>query len=526
MEWFISTELLSRKFKIAVIALVGAVIILALLAVAAGAWAWQERARLRMEREAHAGNVSAERAQADQERKLLLLSAQEEAFRIRGEVDNELRERRAEVARQEQRAAHREEVLEKKRRELEALEQKVEAEAARVKENQSALEVARAQMDHELERVAGLSLEEARAELLAQVELELDAEVAERIARAGAAVAEEAAEKSREIIIASMQRYASEQSGEASVTVLHLPNDDLKGRIIGREGRNIRALEAATGVDVIVDDTPEAVVISGFDPVRREVARLTLEKLFSDGRIHPARIEETVTKVRADMQRHIQEAGEEACFELGITGIHPELAKLLGTLAYRHSYGQGVLAHCRETGALAGMIAAEIGYDEMEAREIGLLHDIGKAVSHEVEGNHAFAGAEILARLGRSPRVVAAVRAHHYDEEPTTIGAFILMTADAISATRPGARRETLASYIKRLERLEALAVSFDGVERAFAVQAGKELRVMVRPTQVSDDQAFGLARKLAKRIHSEMPYSGQVKVCVLRETRSVEYAH
>jgi len=327
------------------------------------------------------------------------------------------------------------------------------------------------------------------------------------------------------VLISAIQRHAADQSGETSVTVVPLPSDELKGRIIGREGRNIRALEAATGVDLIIDDTPEAVVLSGFDPVRREVARMTLEKLFSDGRIHPARIEEMVARSRQDIQLRIKEEGEGACFEAGLQGVHPELVKLLGTLRYRTSYGQNVLQHASESAALAGAIAAEIGADEQEAREIALFHDVGKAVEHEVEGSHAVIGAEILARLGRPAGVVHAVRAHHYDEEPHTVGAFIVLAADAISAARPGARRETLASYIKRLERLEGIAQDFEGVERAFAIQAGREIRVMVTPGRIDDDAATVMAREIAKRIETELTYPGQIKVTVLRETRSVEYA-
>ena len=357
------------------------------------------------------------------------------------------------------------------------------------------------------------------------MESELDSEVAGRIRAADQRVREEASERSREILIAAMQRHASDQTGESSVTVIHLPSDDLKGRIIGREGRNIRALEAATGVDVIVDDTPEAVVLSGFDPVRREVARVTLERLFADGRIHPARIEEMVGKSRSEIIQRIKEEGEAACQELGIPTVHPELAKLLGTLRFRNSYGHNVLSHSKDTAAIAGMIAAEIGYDEQEAKEIGLFHDIGHAVEQGVEGSHAIIGGEILARLGRPAAVVQAVRAHHYDEEPRSIGAFIVMTADAIAATRRGARREALAASLKRLERIEAIAAEFEGVEHSFAVQAGKELRVMVRPSEVSDDRAQVLARQIAKRLHAEGSYTGRIKVVVLRETRSVEYA-
>jgi len=463
--------------------------------------------------------------QAQREAADILLSAKEEALRIKAEVDGDLRERRAEVARQEQRAAQREETLERRRREIDNGQGKLENRERELEELRVTVAEEQLSVSSELERVAALSQTEARAELLAVVESELDGDVAERIRQADERVRQEVDERAREVLISALQRHASDQTGEASVTVLHLPSEELKGRIIGREGRNIRALEAATGVDVIIDDTPEAVVLSGFDPVRREVAKMTLERLFSDGRIHPARIEEMVAKARSDMAGKIREEGEQACFEAGLQGIHPELVKLLGTLRYRTSYGHNVLAHSRECAALAGAIAAEIGYDEMEAKEIALFHDIGKAVEHTVEGPHAIIGAEILQRLGRPAAVVDAVRAHHYDEDPHTTGAFLLMTVDAISAARPGARRENLAAHVKRLERIEAIAEAFDGVDSAFAVQAGKEMRVMVKPETVSDDGARILARNIAKRIHGELGHAGPVKVVVMRETRSVEYA-
>jgi ribonuclease Y len=462
---------------------------------------------------------------SEQEAKSVLLAAKEEASRRREEVESEVRERRAEMARLEQRTSQREEGIERRMRELDSNEQRLGRRETELEALRGSVEEERTAISVELERVAALSQEEARQELLRSVEGELTPEIAERIRAADAQVREEAAERSREILIASMQRQASEQSGDASVTVVALPSDELKGRIIGREGRNIRALEAATGVDVIVDDTPETILLSSFDPVRREVARATLDRLFTDGRIHPARIEEMVVKSRADVALRIKQEGEQACQELGITNVHPELAKLLGTLRFRSSYGQNVLTHSKDTAAIAGMIAVEIGYDEQTAREAALFHDIGKAVEHEIEGSHAIIGGEILLRLGRSPAVVHAVRAHHYDEEPRSAAAFIVMTADAISATRQGARRESLASSIKRLERIEAIANDFPGVERSFAVQAGKELRVIVKPEQVDDDQAQVMARQIAKRLHGEGSYSGRVKVVVIRETRSVEYA-
>lgn len=463
--------------------------------------------------------------ETEHESKAILLAAKEEAARRRDEVEAETRERRAEVARLEQRINQREESLERRMRDLESNEQRLNRRDTELEAQRLAVEDERSAIDRELQRIAALTQEEARAELLQSVEQELTPEIAERIRAADARVREEAAAASREILVAAMQRQASEQTGDASVTVMHLPSDELKGRIIGREGRNIRSLEAATGVDVIVDDTPEAIVLSAFDPVRREVARTALERLFSDGRIHPARIEEMVAKSRSELSQRIKQEGEQACQEAGITNVHAELARLLGTLRFRTSYGQNVLAHSKDSAGIAGMLAAEIGFDEQVAKEAALFHDIGWAVEHDVEGAHAIIGGEILARLGRSAAVVHAVRAHHYDEEPRSIAAFIVMTADAISAARVGARRESLSASIKRLERLEAIADEFDGVEKSFAVQSGKELRVMVRPAEVDDDQAQVMARQIAKRLHAEGTYSGRIKVVVLRETRSVEYA-
>jgi ribonucrease Y len=505
-------------------ALIGLVVAVA-LAVAAVVYM---RAQLQRERSATAAEkerLSEASARVDQERKTIALEAKEEALRIRAEVEAEVRERRGEMSRLEQRAAQREQQLERKMAELDQRDQRLDQREQEVEQLRAGIDEERAGIAREMERVAALSQQEARSEILRKVEGELDHEVAERIRAADVRVREEAEQRSREILIAAIQRQAADQAGETSVTVVPLPSDEMKGRIIGREGRNIRALEAATGVDLIIDDTPEAVVLSGFDPVRREVARMALEKLFSDGRIHPARIEEMVAKSRSDMQLRIREEGEQATFEVGLQGVHPELVKLLGTLRYRTSYGQNVLMHAKESALLAGSIAAEIGYDEQEAKEIALFHDIGKAVEHEIEGSHAIIGAEILSRLGRPAAVVHGVRAHHYDEEPRSVGAFIAIAADAISAARPGARRETLASYIKRLERLESIATDFEGVERAFAIQAGRELRVMVTPAKIDDDAATVLARTIAHRIQSELTYPGQVRVTVLRETRSVEYA-
>jgi ribonucrease Y len=505
----------------ALIGLVVAVVIAVAAVVYMRAQVETERRAVAVEKE----RLSEASAEVEQQRKTIALEAKEESLRVRAEVEQEIRERRGEMSRLEQRATQREQQLEKRMAELEQREERLDQREQELEQLRAGIDEERSGIAREMERVANLSQQDARNEILQRVEGELDADVAERIRQADARVREEATERAREILIAAIQRQAADQSGETSVTVVPLPSDEMKGRIIGREGRNIRALEAATGVDLIIDDTPEAVVLSGFDPVRREVARMALEKLFSDGRIHPARIEEMVAKSRTDMQVRIREEGEQACFEVGLQGVHPELVKLLGTLRFRTSYGQNVLAHARESALLAGMIAAEIGHDEQEAKEIALFHDIGKAVEHEIEGSHAVIGGEILSRLGRPSAIVHGVRAHHYDEEPRSIGAFIAITSDAISAARPGARRETLASYIKRLERLEGIATEFDGVERAFAIQAGRELRVMVTPGRVDDDQATVLARKIANRIQAELTYPGQVRVTVLRETRSVEYA-
>ena len=508
-------------FVLALVALVAAIVFAVRQSIAS-------RRALESMQAAHAADARQhgdERAAAEQEAQATRIAAREEALKIRTEAEREVRDLRAEVARKEQANSQAEANLERRIREVEQGEQRLVRRDEELEQLRLSIEEERAGIARELERVAAMSQEEARAELLREIEAELDADVAERIREANERVREEAAEKSREILIQAMQRHASDQTGEAAVTVMHLPSDELKGRIIGREGRNIRALEAATGVDVIVDDTPEAVVLSGFDPVRREVARLTLERLFADGRIHPARIEEMVTKSRNEMAQRIREEGEAACQEVGVAGVHPELVKLLGTLRYRNSYGSNLLQHSVDTAILAGMIAAEVGANVQEAKEIALFHDIGHAVDPEVEGSHATVGAEILQRLGRPAGIVHAVRAHHYDEEPRSIGAFIVQTADAIAGSRRGARREDLAQAIKRLERIEQIAGSFPGVERSFAVQSGKELRVMVRPEEVTDDRAQVIARQIAKRLHAEASYPGRIKVVVLRETRSVEYA-
>jgi ribonuclease Y len=467
----------------------------------------------------------ASRAAIEADRKAVGLEAKAEALRVRTELEGELRERRSEVSRLEQRIVQREEQLDRQQQDLLQRGDTLAAERTQLEAARGELTVLRETGERELARVAGLSREDARQEVLQTLDRELVSEKAELIRHSVAAARTEADERSREVLVTTIQRHAADQTGETSVSVVPLPNDEVKGRIIGREGRNIRALEAALGVDLIIDDTPETVVLSGFDPVRREVARVTLNKLLSDGRIHPTRIEEVVIKSREEVSARIVEEGQQALFELGLQNVHPELVKLVGTLRFRYSYGQNVLAHVKEVAYLSGMIAAEIGADERLAKEAGMFHDIGKAVDHEVEGSHAIIGGEILRRLGRPPEVVNAVQCHHYDIEPTTIMSFIVLSADAISASRPGARRETLASYIKRLEKLEEIANAFEGVERSFAIQAGREVRIMVKPDRVNDDAAVVLARDVARRIEGEMSYPGTIKVTVVRETRSVDYA-
>ena len=462
---------------------------------------------------------------AEQKRKEAIVEAKDEAFRLKSEADKEIKERRADISRQERRVDQKEETLDKKTAQLERREEEVKARAEQVEARLAEAEELKTQQAQKLETIAGLTAEDAKQLLLTRLDGELTHEKAMRISAYEAGLKDEMDSMAREMIGQAIARCAADHSSEATVSVVPLPSDEMKGRIIGREGRNIRALETATGVDLIIDDTPEAITLSSFDQTRREVARMALEKLIGDGRIHPARIEETVEKCRRELEVSMKREGERAVMEVGLHGIHPDLVKLLGRLKYRTSFGQNVLNHSLEVAWLSGLLAGEMGVNVTQARRAGLLHDIGKALDHEIEGSHVQIGVEIARKYKENPAIIHAIEAHHGDVEPKTPLAFIVMAADAISAARPGARRENMESYIKRLENLEDLSCSFEGVESAFAVQAGREVRIMVKPDAVNDDQLVLLARAITKKIEEELDYPGQIKVNVIRESRAVEYA-
>lgn len=496
--------------------------------------------------------------EAETQRRDAALAAKDEAIRMRGELDRELTQRRGEIERIEQRIEKKEAIIDDKAQKLEQREHAVRKAESRLQSQQDSwenekvrkdkeveehrqgvlkeleeqrhlqmqeIEASRQRYHEELERVAGLTATEARDQLIADVEAEARHMAQRHVHEIEREAKDEADKRARKILATTIQRIASDYVSESTVSVVPLPNDDMKGRIIGREGRNIRALETATGVDLIVDDTPEAVTVSGFDPVRREVARRSLQKLLQDGRIHPARIEEVVNKTQMELDEIMREEGERVAYDANVPGLHPDLVKLLGRLKFRTSYGQNVLAHSLETSLICANLAAELGADVNVAKTAGLLHDIGKAVDHEVEGPHALIGADIAKRLGRSSRIVHAIAAHHNEEEPQTIEAFIVQTADAISGARPGARREMVETYIKRLEALEGVANSFEGVEKSFAIQAGREVRILVQPNTVNDAGATRLAQDVVKKIEETLEYPGQIKVTVIRETRAVDYA-
>lgn len=462
---------------------------------------------------------------AEARKKELLIEAKDEIHRQRSESDKDLRERRSEIQRQEHRLQQREENLDRKTDNLEAKEEKIAKRAKEVEDQLSEVEHLKKSQFEMLEKISGFTVEQAKDHLLSLLDGELSHDKAVKILDFEQQFKEETDKKAREMIAQAIQRCAADHSSEATISVVELPNDEMKGRIIGREGRNIRALETATGVDLIIDDTPEAITLSCFDPVRREIARISLEKLILDGRIHPARIEETVAKAKAEVDRTIKQEGERAMLDAGLHNLHPELIRLLGRLHYRTSYGQNVLNHSLEVAYLSGIMAAELGEDVTLARRAGLLHDIGKAINHEQEGSHIQLGVEVAKKCKESEAVIHAIHAHHGDVEAKTVIACLVQAADAISAARPGARRENIENYIKRLEKLEEIANSFPGVESSYAIQAGREVRIIVKPELVSDDQMVIIAHDIAKRFESELEYPGQIKVHLIRENRAIDYA-
>ena len=462
---------------------------------------------------------------AEQKRKETIIEAKDEAFMLKSDADKEIKDRRAEITRQERRIDQKEEALDKRTAQMERKEEDLKRRSETVEARLDELEQLKLRQTEKLETIAAMSKEDARAVLLKQVDDELTHEKAMKISAYQANMKDECDNLARELIGQAIARCAADATSEATVSVVPLPSDEMKGRIIGREGRNIRALETATGCDLIIDDTPEAITLSSFDQTRREVARMALERLIADGRIHPARIEETVDKCRRELEIQMKREGDKAVMELGIHSLHPDLVKLIGRLKYRTSFGQNVLSHSLEVAWLAGLMAGELGVNVQLARRAGLLHDIGKALDHEIEGSHVQIGVDICKKYRENPQVIHAIEAHHGDVEPKTTLAFIIMAADAISAARPGARRENMESYIKRLETLEALCNGFEGVESSYAVQAGREVRILVQPDKVSDDEVILLARNVAKKIENELDYPGQIKVSVIRESRATEYA-
>ena len=462
---------------------------------------------------------------AQQKRKEALIEAKDEAFQLKAEADKEIKERRSELSRQERRLDQKEEAMDRKTAVLEQKETDLAKRSELVEARLDEIEQIKARELDKMETIAGLTAEDAKQLLLNRLDEQLTHEKAMHIAAFETQTKDECDTMARELISQAVARCAADHSSEATVSVVPLPSDEMKGRIIGREGRNIRALETATGVDLIIDDTPEAITLSSFDPVRREVARMTLEKLISDGRIHPARIEETVEKCRRELELAMKREGEKAVMDVGVHGIHPDMVKLLGRLRYRTSYGQNVLNHSLEVAYLSGILAAELGVNVTQARRAGLLHDIGKALDHEIEGSHISIGVDIAKKYKETPAIFHAIEAHHVDVEAKTPLAFIVMAADAISAARPGARRENLESYIKRLESLEEIASGFEGVERSFAIQAGREVRIMVKPDAINDDALILLAHSISQKIEETLDYPGQIKVNVIRESRAVDYA-
>ncbi len=463
--------------------------------------------------------------EAENAKKEEILKAKEEILKARNDLDEEIKERRSEVGLQEKRIIQKEENLDRRSENMERKEKDLDRRIRENDEREKELEEIHEEQTRKLEEIARLSKEEAKVMLLEELDSKLSDEKAILIKESESKAKENAEKNAREIIGYAIQKCAADHTSETTVSVVALPNDDMKGRIIGREGRNIKALETLTGIDLIIDDTPEAVILSGFDPLRREVAKIALEKLIDDGRIHPAKIEEMVEKAKEEVENIIKQEGERAVLETGVHGLHPDIVKLIGKLKYRTSYGQNVLNHSIEVSNLARIMAEELGLDPKIARRAGLLHDIGKALDHDMEGTHVEIGVEVLKKYKENDVIINAVQAHHGDVEPKTIEAVLIQAADAISASRPGARRETLETYIKRLEKLEEIADSFEGVDKSFAVQAGREIRLIVKPEKISDSQTVIMAREVAKKVESEMEYPGQIKVNVIRETRAIDYA-